>query len=92
MTKLLFLPLSIGTGILAGIISKKAFEALWSVIDDEEPPQPEHRQIPLGKLALALMIEGALVRLLKGLVDHGSRHGFARLTGAWPGEQEPETD
>jgi hypothetical protein len=92
MTKLLFLPLSIGTGILAGLISKKAFETIWSAIDDKEPPQPERRQIQLGKLALALTIEGALVRLVKGLVDHGSRHAFARLTGAWPGEQEPETD
>jgi hypothetical protein len=92
MTKLLFLPVSLGTGILAGIISKKVFEVLWRAIDDEAPPQPEHRQTTLGKLALALTIEGALFRLVKGLVDHASRHGFARLTGAWPGEQEPETD
>ncbi len=92
MTNFLFLPVSLGTGILAGIISKKAFETLWSAIDDAEPPQPEHRRAQLGKLALALTIEGALFRLVKGIVDHASRHGFARLTGAWPGEQEPETE
>ncbi len=92
MTKLLFLPVSLGTGILAGIISKKAFATIWSTIDDNEPPQPEHQQIALGKLALALTIEGALFRLVKGLVDHASRQGFTRLTGAWPGEQDPETD
>ncbi len=92
MTKLLFLPVSLGTGILAGILGKRAFETLWSAIDDEEPPQPEHRRAQLGKLALALAIEGALFRLLKGLVDHASRHGFARLTGVWPGEEEPETE
>jgi Protein of unknown function (DUF4235) len=92
MTKLLFLPVSLGTGILAGILGKRAFETLWGAIDDEEPPQPEHRRAQLGKLALALAIEGALFRLLKGLVDHASRHGFARLTGAWPGEEEPETE
>lgn len=92
MSKLLFLPVSLGTGILAGILGKRAFETLWSVIDDEEPPQPEHRRAQLGKLALALAIEGALFRLLKGLVDHASRRGFARLTGVWPGEEEPETE
>jgi Protein of unknown function (DUF4235) len=92
MTKLLFLPVSLGTGMLAGIISKKAFEKIWSAIDDKEPPQPEHRRAQLGKLAFALALEGALFRLVKGLVDHASRHGFALLTGAWPGEEAPETD
>jgi hypothetical protein len=26
------------------------------------------------------------------LVDHGSRHGFTRMTGAWPGDEEPEPE
>ena len=41
-------------------------------------------------LALALVVEGALFRALKGLADHGSRRAFARLTGSWPGEEQPE--
>jgi hypothetical protein len=39
------------------------------------------------KLVLALVLEGALVRLLRGGLDHASRHGFARVTGAWPGAE-----
>jgi hypothetical protein len=42
------------------------------------------------KLVAALLIEGALFSLIKGLVDHGSRHAFARITGAWPGEEAPD--
>jgi hypothetical protein len=92
MAKLLFLPLSIGTGLLAGLIGKKTFERLWGAIDDHEPPKPENRGAHLGKLALALGIEGALFRLVRGLVDHGSRRGFARLTGIWPGDEEPQPE
>jgi hypothetical protein len=28
--------------------------------------------------------------VVKGLVDHASRRGFAKATGAWPGEDAPE--
>jgi hypothetical protein len=92
MGKLVFLPFSIGGGLLAGMVGKKIFGLIWGVIDDQEPPQAEHRNINLGKLALALAIEGALFSLIKGFVDHGSRHAFTRLTGSWPGEEAPEPE
>jgi hypothetical protein len=88
MAKLLFMPFSIATGLLAGLISKKAFATIWSRIDDREPPEPQNERAGFGKLALALGLEGALFHVVKGLVDHGSRRGFAAITGAWPGKQE----
>jgi hypothetical protein len=91
MAKLLFMPFRLGAGVLAGMLGKKAFDLIWSRIDDREPPQPENRRVSLGKLALALGLEGALFRLVKGLVDHGSRRGFASLTGAWPGDEDPKS-
>jgi hypothetical protein len=90
--KILFLPVSIGGGIVAGLIGKKIFEAIWGLIDDEEPPDAKHREIAIGKLIAALMLEGAIFRLVRGLFDHGSRHGFARLAGSWPGEEAPEPE
>ena len=90
--KFLFLPISIVGGLLGGMIGKKIFEALWGLIDDEEPPDAKHREIQLGKLAIALMIEGAIFRAVRGFVDHGSRHAFARATGSWPGEERPEPE
>jgi hypothetical protein len=91
MAKLLFMPFRLGAGVLAGMLGKKAFDLIWSRIDDREPPQPENRRISIGKLALALGLEGALFRLVRGLVDHGSRRGFASLTGAWPGDEDPKS-
>ena len=88
--KLVFIPISIAGGLLAGLIGKKVFERLWGLVDEEEPPESEHREVSVLKLALALTLEGAIFRLIRGLFDHGARRGFARLTGSWPGEESPE--
>jgi hypothetical protein len=90
MSKILFVPFSVLGGIIAGIVGKKTFEALWRVIDDEDAPDPKHREIPLKKLILALLLEGAIFRTVRGLSEHGTRHAFSRLTGSWPGEERPE--
>jgi hypothetical protein len=90
--KLLFLPFSIVSGILAGFISKKLFEQIWGVIDKEEPPEAKHREISLVKMLVALALEGAIFRAIRGLTDHTSRRGFAKVTGSWPGEEEPEPE
>jgi len=88
--KLIFAPIGIIAGLLAGFAAQKVFERLWAVIDDEDPPEPDQREARYSKLVAALLIEGAVFRLTKGLVDHGVRGGFARLTGSWPGEKAPE--
>ena len=88
--KLLFLPVSMLGGLVAGLIGKKLFEQVWSRIDEEDPPDAEHRRIALGKLVAALAIEGAIFRAVRGLADHLFRRGFQRAVGVWPGEEEPE--
>ncbi len=90
--RFLFAPIGIATGLVAGALGKKAFERLWGMVDDEEPPQPEHRELDWRKLVVALAVEGAIFRLVKGLTDHGTRRSFAKLTGRWPGEERPEPE
>jgi hypothetical protein len=87
--KFVFLPISIVGGLIAGIAGRKLFERAWGLFDDEEAPEPEHREVSLPKLLTALAIEGAIFRVSRGLVDRGSRIGFFRLTGSWPGEERP---
>jgi hypothetical protein len=86
VSKLLFRPFGIVAGLIAGVVGKRTFALAWRAVDDQRPPTPEDRRASLGKLALALALEGAVFRLAKGLIDHGSRRGFARLTGVWPGK------
>jgi hypothetical protein len=88
--KLAFLPISVLGGIVAGIAGKKAFEQLWGLVDEQDPPDAKRRDAVVWKLALALLIEGAIFRLARGLFDHGARRAFARTTGSWPGDESPE--
>jgi hypothetical protein len=85
-----FTPLGLVLGLLAGQLSRKLFDVAWSAVDDEEAPRPKHRDIPYVKLIAALLIEGAIARVVRGLVDHGARQSWRALTGAWPGEERPE--
>ena len=90
MGKIAFIPFSIAGGLIAGFAAKKAFDLAWGLIDDEEAPEPDQHDVSWGKLAAALALEGAIFRLTRGLADHGSRRGFYRLTGSWPGEEAGE--
>ena len=92
MGKLLFTPFSIVAGLLAGFLGKKLFEQIWGLIDKDEPPEPKHRDISEAKMFAALAVEGAIFRTTKGAVDHYARRSFARLTGSWPGKEEPEPE
>jgi len=84
--KILFAPVGIVAGIVAGLVARKAFEKAWSVIDDDDPPEPDQRYAPTGKMIAALALEGAIFRVTKGIVDHQARSGFAGATGRWPGK------
>jgi hypothetical protein len=90
--KVLFLPLSIAGGLVAGLVGKKAFEQVWGLVDDEEPPEAKHREASVPKLIAALALEGAIFRAVRGLFDHEARRGFQRITGSWPGELAPEPE
>ena len=85
--KLIYMPVGIISGIVAGLVARKGFDRVWALIDDEDPPGPDQREASLPKLIAALAIEGAVFRVTKGIVDRGTRGGFARLTGTWPGEK-----
>jgi hypothetical protein len=89
--KFVFAPLGIAAGLVAGLIAQKGFERIWAVFDEEEAPEPGRRDARLSKLVPALLIEGAIFRLTKGLVERGARSGFARLTGRWPGDDGAES-
>lgn len=90
--KLIFTPISIVLGLVAGQIGKKLFQQVWGLIDEEEPPGAEHRDVHWRKLLFALLLEGAIFKVVRGLADRGLRRGFASLTGTWPGEQRPEEE
>jgi hypothetical protein len=92
MERILFTPFGIAAGLLAGFLGKFAFDRVWALIDDQEPPEPEHREISAVKMVIALAIQGAIFRAVRGVAEHQARLGFQRWTGRWPGESRPEPE
>jgi hypothetical protein len=87
-----FRPIGIILGIVAGMGARKVFDAIWGRIDNEEAPNPEHREVNWVKFVMAMLVQGAIFRLIRGFVDHHSRRAWAFLTGTWPGQEEPEPE
>ena len=54
MLKLMFIPFRLAGGLLAGLLASKLFERIWRLIDKEQAPHPEQREISIGKLAVEL--------------------------------------
>jgi Protein of unknown function (DUF4235) len=90
MTKILFMPFSLVGGFLAGKVATLLFDRVWRLVDDRESPEPDQRRVRWPKLIVALALEGAIFRAVRGGVDRGSRELFHRLTGAWPGDEAPK--
>ena len=90
MGKIVFTPVSLISGLLAGLVASRVFEFIWGRFADEEAPEPDQREISWPILIVAMLVEGAIFRLTRGLVDRGTRVAFARSTGSWPGEEKPD--
>ena len=45
---------------------------------------------PFEATAIALALEGAIFRAVRGAFDRGAREAFTRMTGAWPGDEAPK--
>ena len=88
--KLLYKPFGIVFGILAGIASKKIFEAVWGIFDKEEPPKPTTLETTWPKVIGAAVVEGVTFKVTRAAVDRAGAAGYLRLTGTWPGKHKTE--
>jgi hypothetical protein len=90
--KFLFLPFSIISGLIAGALGTRVFDAVWGLIDDQEPPDSKHRDISVGKMLFAAAVQGAIFQAVRKLVDHQSRRAFQGALGTWPGQERPDPE
>ena len=88
--KLLYRPLGIVFGLLAGMLSKKLFNVVWSKIDDEEAPKATIEETSWKKVLSAAAVQGIVFQTTRAAVNRGGAQGFRYLTGVWPGEKRPD--
>lgn len=88
----IFKPFGLIVGLLSGIIARALFNKLWGVISDEEPPEPTTRNTTIPQLLFATAMQGAILAVVRAFVGRGLAHGWAGITGVWPGEENPDPD
>jgi hypothetical protein len=89
---LIYKPLAILLGLVAGFLSRKIFDQVWGLIDDEEPPKPNTQLTTWPKVLAAAAVEGVTFKVTRAAVERAGASGFHSLTGSWPGEREPEPE
>jgi hypothetical protein len=88
MARLLYKPLGLVVSVLGGLVAGVIFKRLWrSVAREEEAPKATDARKGWGEVLAAATVQGAVFGGVKAAIDRAGATGFARLTGAWPGEE-----
>jgi hypothetical protein len=90
--KILYKPFAIIAGLISARIAKAIFKALWSRIDDAEPPKPTTAGASFPKVVGAAALEAATMAGVGAAVDRAGARTFQHLTGIWPGDKQPEKE
>jgi hypothetical protein len=89
---LVYKPIAVILGLIAGFLSRKLFDQVWGLIDEEEPPKPNTELATWPKVLAAAAVEGITFKVTRAAVERAGASGFANLTGSWPGEKAPEPE
>lgn len=88
--KLLYKPFGIALGVIAGILGRKAFDRVWALIDDEQPPNATTEEVTWTKALLAAGLQASIFALVRTAVTRGGATYYRQFTGVWPGEKRQE--
>ncbi|MER7005097.1 DUF4235 domain-containing protein [Dactylosporangium sp. NPDC000555] len=82
MSKLLYKPLSIASGIAGGVAAGFVFKQVWKRLAGEEyAPEATSREYGWAEVLAAAALQGAIFAVVKAAIDRGGAAGVRRLTG-----------
>jgi pectin methylesterase-like acyl-CoA thioesterase len=88
--KLLYKPFGMLAGIAGGMLARRVFDAVWSRIDDAEPPTATTERAGVARIVGAAALQGATFAATRAAVDRAGARTFAHLFGVWPGERDAD--
>jgi hypothetical protein len=89
MAALLYKPVGLILGVLGGLLAGALFKRIWrAVAHESEAPQATQKERGWLEVVTAAAAQGAVFGAVKALIDRAGATGFARLTGAWPGQSK----
>lgn len=87
MAKLFYKPLGLAVSVVGGVLAGMVFKQAWkAVAGEEQAPSATERDRRWSEVLGAAALQGAVFGLVKAAVDRAGAQGFARATGAWPGD------
>jgi hypothetical protein len=85
VNKVIYKPVGMVLGALAGVAASIAFRKAWTMTTGEdEAPDPTDRSRGWGPILLAAAMQGAIFGAVKAAVDRGGAAGYRKVTGEWP--------
>jgi Protein of unknown function (DUF4235) len=88
--KIVYKPFGIIAGLIGARIATAIFKAIWSRIDEEEPPKPTTEEASLPKVVGAAALEAATMAGIGAAVERAGARVFHHLFGIWPGDRRAE--
>jgi Protein of unknown function (DUF4235) len=89
--RLLYKPFGIIGGIIAARIGRKAFESIWTKIDEAPPPRPGTGQGTAVKVIGAQALRAGVMAASAAAVDRVFARAFHYFIGIWP-KKPPKAD
>jgi Protein of unknown function (DUF4235) len=89
MARVLYKPLGLLVSVLGGVIAGALFKRVWKAVahEDEAPEATDERRGWI-EVITAAAAQGAVFGGVKAAIDRAGATGFARVTGAWPGDSK----
>lgn len=87
--KILYRPWGIAASMIGGMIAGQVFQQIWKRVDPQstdDPPKPLQSEYRLPKILIAAALQGAILMVVRALIDRGGARAFQRWTGEWPGD------
>jgi len=84
--KIMYKPVGLIGGALAGVLAGVAFKQLWRAASGEkDAPRAIDEGSGWPEILIAAALQGAIFAVVKAAVDRGGAQSFRAVTGKWPG-------
>jgi Protein of unknown function (DUF4235) len=90
MIKIIYKLVNLVVSVLGGILAGAIFKRIWkAAAGEDEAPKATDAQSGWREVLVAATLQGAIFALVKAAVDRAAAEGTRKLTGVWPGEDDP---
>ncbi|MGI8714859.1 MAG: DUF4235 domain-containing protein [Solirubrobacteraceae bacterium] len=89
--RLLYKPLALIAGLIARMLGRSTFRALWGQVDEEPPPEPLTGEGSMAKLVGARALQAGVMAAAAAVVERLAARLFHHLIGIWP-KKLPDPD